>query len=165
MDKGWVKLHRKIEENVLLNTNNSAYILFTKLLTYANSKGEYITGRFKLAERCNLNPNTVYKTLTRLCEDELVTLESNNRFTVIRICNWKHYQAVGTSKTNSQVTAKYQPGNSQVTLYKNKKENKNIGIDLELAKKEQAAKQRTGASPGYLNAKAIAEELKRRRLS
>jgi len=120
MDKGWVKLHRKIEENVLLNTDNNAYILFTKLLMYVNSKGQYTTGRFALADRCNLKPMTVYRTLQKLEGEQLVTLKTNNRYTLISICNWSKYQATVNSDLNNRRTTSVQPANNGRTLNKNK---------------------------------------------
>lgn len=91
--QGWVKLHRKIEQNDYLQTNNSAYLLFTKLLYLVDrKKGSYRTGRYALAERVNLKPANVYKTLIGLETHGLVSLQSTNKYTLITITNWAKYQ-------------------------------------------------------------------------
>lgn len=117
MEQGWIKSYRKILDNQFLMTDNTAYIVFTKLLHLVNNKhGTFTTGRFALAERVNIKPTTLYKALIRLEDNRLVTLGSNNRFTVITICNWNKYQDSVTAK----VTSREQQSNNKVTLNKNK---------------------------------------------
>jgi hypothetical protein len=119
MNDGYVRLWRKINDNQFLAHDNNAYLVFVKLLTLVNWKtGSYDTGRFKFSEITNLNPNTLYKVLIRLEDNGLVTLTSNNRYSTITICNWKHYQADGNSTSNNPVTTREHHGNNTVTLYK-----------------------------------------------
>lgn len=123
MDQGWLKFHRKMLDNVFLMQDNTAYIVFTKLLMLANSRtGTYTTGRFQLSEHTNIKPGTLYKALLRLEDNRLVTLKSNNRFTDIHICNWSKYQSAGNTFSNNTVTTGEQQSNNTVTLNKNKKE-------------------------------------------
>lgn len=162
MDKGWIKLHRVIMENHFLMHDINAFAVFTKLLMLVGkAKGEWSGGRKQLAEIMDMKENTLYGVLQRLEKEQIINRQPNNRYTVYSICNWRKYQ-----QPPQQLT---QPGDNNATTTrqhynKNKKENKNIGIDLKLAEKEQAAKTRIGSSEGYLNAKAIAEEIKRRAL-
>lgn len=116
---GWVKLHRQIGENVFLMNDNNAYMVFTKLLYMANSKGEWAGGRFKLAERVNLNPNTLYKVLQRLEREHLVNIRSNNKYTIYCICNWHKYQSNGNRSSNNTVTSGEHHSNTLVRI-KNK---------------------------------------------
>jgi len=121
MDKGYIKIWRKIEDNKFLCHDNNAYVVFTKLLTYCNYKtGEYDTGRFVLAELTNLNPSTLYKVLIRLEDNRLVTLKSNNKYTTISICNWTKYQSDSNTSDeqpgNNAVTTREQPGNTKQEL-------------------------------------------------
>lgn len=114
MKNGWIKSYRKILEHELLANDNNAFIVFMKLLHHVDKQtGSVTTGRFKMSELTNLNPNTVYATLKRLEKAKMITQKPNNRFTTIHICNWKRYQ--GNDNTVLQ-----QPDNNQITLNKNK---------------------------------------------
>jgi len=92
---GWVKLHRQLLENVDLMQDDTAYILFTKLLLLSNSKGEIAyTGR-DLAKRVNMNHSTMYKALKRLEKYQISKQLGKQRYTHIVICNWGKYQDTG----------------------------------------------------------------------
>lgn len=123
-DQGYIKSWRKLMDNELLMSDNTAFILFIKLLHLVNrKKGWYTTGRFALAERVNLNPSTAYKALKRLEANGLVTLDSNSKRTIIHICNWVKYQEGDNKQSSSMVAAREQHGSSTVTLNKKEKEN------------------------------------------
>lgn len=93
MERGYVKLWRSIEENELLEKDNTAFIVFTKLLTRVNRlNGTYTTGRNRLASVCNMNPNTLYSALKRLEASTIIQQRSNSSSTTITICNWWKYQ-------------------------------------------------------------------------
>jgi len=93
MERGYVKLWRSIEENELLENDNTAFIVFTKLLTRVNRlNGTYTTGRNRLANVCNMNPNTLYSALKRLEASTIIQQRSNSSSTTITICNWWKYQ-------------------------------------------------------------------------
>lgn len=93
MERGYIKLYRAIEENELLANDNTAYVVFIKLLTHADRfTGAYKTGRFKLAAICNLKPTTLYAALKRLESSTMIRQQSDNKMTTIYICNWHTYQ-------------------------------------------------------------------------
>lgn len=93
MERGFVKLWRSIDQNELLENDNTAYVVFTKLLTRVNRhNGSYTTGRKKLAYVCNINPNTLYSALKRLEASTMIQQQSNKVSTTITICNWWKYQ-------------------------------------------------------------------------
>lgn len=119
---GWVKLHRKVEENSFLMNDNNAYMVFTKLLYMANSKGEWSGGRFRLSERVNLNDRTLYDVLKRLKSQQLINIKPNSKYTVISICNWSKYQSVTNSPTNNNPTTTQQHDNTLVRIEKKNKE-------------------------------------------
>jgi hypothetical protein len=130
VESGYVNIWRKINDNPILSRNNNALSMFIKILTNADYKtGKFTTGRFKLADLCNMTPSNTYKTLKRLEMAKMVTLESNNKFTVITICKWKDYQQGSNNKSNNGVTTKEQQGNTIQTLIIKKK--KHIGTDFE----------------------------------
>lgn len=122
MDKGWIKFHRRILENHFLMNDEKAYIVFTKLLLLVGqSKGQWSGGRLQLAELMDMNPNTLYKVLKRLEGQQLITTNSNNRYTVYTICNWHKYQ----TSSNSQNKNEQLRGNSAVTTREHSNKNKN----------------------------------------
>ena len=93
MERGYVKLWRSIDQNELLENDNTALVVFTKLLTRVNRlNGTYTTGRYKLANICNMNPNTLYSALKRLEASTIIQQQSNTTSTTITICNWWEYQ-------------------------------------------------------------------------
>jgi len=91
---GWVKLHRKILENIELMEDDTAYIVFTKLLLVANSKGEIGQSGRDLAEKLNIKYTTLYKCLKRLVAYKMIKQSSKHRYTIIYICNWDNYQSM-----------------------------------------------------------------------
>ena len=103
MERGYVKLWRSIEHNELLENDNTAFIVFTKLLTRVNRlNGTYTTGRNRLASVCNINPNTLYSALKRLEASTIIQLHSNSASTTITICNWWKYQQDDNSASTAR---------------------------------------------------------------
>lgn len=115
MEKGWVKSHRQILDNIFLMHDNNAFMVFTKLLLLVNRKtGQLATGRNSLGEQVNLNPRTLYDVLIRLENQQIINITSNNRYSVITICNWEKYQNDPTTEpTSSQQLANIQPTTRQ----------------------------------------------------
>ena len=73
--------------------------------------GQFVTGRVAGAKELNLNPNTFWKhlkVLETVCD---VTLNCNNKFTVVTIDKWSLYQ-VDEKKSNSKITTKEQQNNT-----------------------------------------------------
>lgn len=111
---GWVKLHRKILENIFLMHDDNAFIVFTKLLMMANSKGEVGSSGRELAKKINLNYSTLYKVLSRLEEEAMIKQSSKQRYTVISICNWGNYQETG-KHYGKQMVSTGEAGGKQTT--------------------------------------------------
>ncbi len=105
MERGFIKLWRSIDQNELLENDNTALVVFIKLLLKCNrTDGTLVTGRKKLANICNLNPNTLYSALKRLETSTMIQQRSNNVSTTIRICNWSKYQqGINSSSTVRRV--------------------------------------------------------------
>lgn len=93
MERGYVKLWRSIDQNELLDNDNTAFIVFMKLLTKVDRHtGSYKTGRFKLATMCNLRPSTLRDALKRLEAASVLRQQTDTKTTTIYICNWARYQ-------------------------------------------------------------------------
>ena len=128
MERGYVKLWRVIDQNELLENDNTAFVVFMKLLTRVDRKtGTYTTGRFKLATMCNMNPNTLYSALKRLEASTMIQQQSNRTSTTIHICNWWKYQQDVNNTPNER-----QPN---VNTEQEKKENIDNKLSIDKANK------------------------------
>lgn len=135
MNKGWVKLHRKINENVFLSKDNNAYVVFVRLLTLVSSKGEWAGGRRQLAEVMNMSDRTLYDVLKRLESQQLINIKSNRRYSIYTICKWGYYQSdPNHTSTHHPTTSQPQP-NTLIRIENKNKEN-------DLAKNEPAVSEK-----------------------
>ena len=124
MDRGYIKLWRIVDQNELLENDNTALLVFIKLLVRVNRlTGSYTTGRKKLANICNLNPSTLYSALKRLEASTIIRQQSNSASTTIYICNWwKYQQDVNTSSSDRRVAVNtIQEKKRKKEIYKEKK--------------------------------------------
>lgn len=127
MERGYVKLWRVIDQNELLENDNTAFVVFMKLLYRVDRKtGTYTTGRFKLAAICNMNPNTLYSALKRLEASTMIQQQSNKTSTTISICNWWKYQQDVNNTSNER--------QSTVNTEQEKKENIDTKVSIYKAK-------------------------------
>jgi hypothetical protein len=120
MDKGWIKLHRQIDDNHFLTRDMKCWYVFTRLLVMAGrSKGEVAGGKYDLAERFCMNPSAFYRTMLRLEKEGMVNRKVNHRYTVYSICNWARYQSQSEPQSEPEVNHRRTTGE-----HYNKKENK-----------------------------------------
>jgi len=125
VERGYVKLWRSIDQNELLENDNNAFIVFTKLLTRVNRfTGSYTTGRNKFAVVCNMRPTTLYGVLKRLESSSVLRLQGDRNSTTIFICNWHEYQQDADRNSNE---ARSEP----VTIQEKKE---NIDTKVSIAK-------------------------------
>lgn len=117
MSRGWVRLHRKILDNPLLRRDLNAYIVFTKLLLVVDKDtGKCDIGRFQLADLTGLKPTTAYNVVSRLRKAKMVTQASNNKYTIIGICNWSEYQSRDDIKLDNKMTTSRQQDDTKQEL-------------------------------------------------
>jgi hypothetical protein len=109
--RGWIKLHRSIEENDFYFeerfTKAQAWIDLLVLATYkpravwirgieiSLKPGELCYSQLSLAKRWRWNRKTVMSFLKFLEEGEMIHTKSDNVTTVISIKNWKKHQSNG----------------------------------------------------------------------
>src|SRR4051794_8472392 len=93
LEKGWVKLYRRVLENSFLMHDANSYLVFTKLLMLVGQeKGQWAGGRMQLAEILEMNPNTLKDVLKRLQNNGIIRIESMTRYSLISVVNWSTYQ-------------------------------------------------------------------------
>lgn len=116
-DKGWIKLHRQLQECPLwYGERFSKGQAWVDLLLLANHKekkilfngemmvierGQYLTSMVKLAEKWCWNRKTVATYLDLLEKDKMITRVSDNNKTIITIENYEVYQ--GFDDDNGQL--------------------------------------------------------------
>ena len=142
MSAGYIKLYRKVTESIVW-TNSDMLKLWVLCLTKAAhternflfngnelklDPGEFVTGRDSLAEEFNkgakpkdkVASRTLWRHLKRMEKHEMLSIRSNNRYSVISICNWSEYQ-----KAVQQVSSDCPATVQQVSTNKNDKNEKN----------------------------------------
>jgi DNA-binding transcriptional regulator YhcF (GntR family) len=122
MENAWIKLHLQSLDNPIFSQDPTAWHIFETCLMKAYPTGTFTVGRFQLAEISGVKPITAYKALERLRKREMVNTSSNNKRTVVTICNWDKYQSVGNNDVNNKVTTKEQQSNTIKELRTKNKE-------------------------------------------
>lgn len=83
--------------------------------------GQFITGRSKATKELPITPQSWRTAMGYLKSTSRITIETNNKFTLVTVKKWHEYQDEVTSKlTNQQPTS-----NQPVTTYNNDKNDKN----------------------------------------
>lgn len=130
MQRGYVKVWRKIEDSGLIQIPNTLALFMYILLnaTYKDRKvgtptgvvelkrGQYISGRIELAKKLKQTEQQIRTSLKRLEELQILTSKSTNRYSVYTIENYSKYQDENEDATNN-LTSK-QPANNQQTTTK-----------------------------------------------
>ena len=124
MSKGYIKIHRQIQDCWIWNTGKfdkrSAWI---DLLMSANhrevkmlydgklqeiQRGQFITSIKSLAERWEWSKSTVFEFLNILASDGMLNKESDSKRTLITITNYDKYQIAETLDENKSKTNRKQ---------------------------------------------------------
>lgn len=107
--KGWIKLHRKLQEHWIWNEKRKfskfeswIYILFQanhqdkKMMINGQlvdvKKGEFVTSEVRLAEKWDWDRKIVRKFLMTLENENMIRKKSTPKYTSITIENWELYQ-------------------------------------------------------------------------
>ena len=138
MAEGWIKLYRNIQEHWLWEDKPfSRGQAFVDLLLMANHKdnkilfngelievkrGSRITSLRQLSETWGWSTKKTKKFLELLEKDNMITVKSDNKKTLVTIENYGVYQEVG----NTEETPRKHQGNSEETQRKFKRNSKEI---------------------------------------
>ncbi|MCP3032600.1 DnaD domain protein [Halobacillus sp. A1] len=144
--QGWIKLHRKILHSEIFE-NEKMLKIFIYCLTKSSHKntesrvgrqkvqlepGQFIFGRKKAASELNMKESTVRDYLKILEEDEVITIHSTNKYSVITVDNWADYQSNDEENDNKPSADNQQKNNTppserqQKDTYKNGRELKEV---------------------------------------
>lgn len=139
MDDTYIKLARSLLEKPIMQNSRLLHVWVWCLLKATRFEredtiglqkikllpGQFVTGRLSASEQLKIKPSTLWKILKWLESNESVTIQSNNKFSLITVVNYELYQVElgkSDSKNNSNVTTN---GQQSDTNNKDKKD-KNI---------------------------------------
>ena len=121
MKNGWIKLHRKLLDNPIMENPKYGW-LWIILLLMANHKenkfmwnkeiiiikeGQVLTGRKQLAKKCSISEGTVENILNLLESEHQIEQQKNNKFRIITIVKWNEYQSSNIKNDNKMTTQKH----------------------------------------------------------
>jgi DNA-binding transcriptional regulator YhcF (GntR family) len=140
--QGWIKLHRKVKGHWLfterrtftkfeawidllleVNHKDNKFMLGNELVEV--KRGQTITSIRQLCERWDWSNSKVTKFLKMLETDEMLTVKSDTKKTVITIGNYDVYQVLDTEET----TVKRHANDSEATQKHTNKNDKNVKND------------------------------------
>jgi hypothetical protein len=119
MNKGWVKLHRKLLDNPALVHDKTAFFVFVSLLLLVDKDtGSLDIGRNMLGALIDINPNTLYSCLRKLSKNDMISVAVTNRsYSTYHIRNWHEYQQ---PVNNPSTTRQHSNKNKELRINKSK---------------------------------------------
>ena len=138
--EGWIKLHRQILGSAIFENPNLLKVWIWCLCKATHTPreavvglkvvpleaGQFVYGRKAAAKVLGFTESSFYKYMKTLESVGMVSLNSNNKFTVATIEKWALYQS-DTSESNSKGTAEEQQSNSKGTAEEQQSNtNKNV---------------------------------------
>lgn len=142
---GWIKLHRKLLENPIMQRPN--YLaLWIHLLLMTNHKenkfiwngkvmiireGQLITGRKELSIKTGIPEGSIDRLLNFFENEHQIEQQKTTKFRLITVLNWKKYQEVIITSNNKRTT------NEQQTNTNNNIKNDKKVISKEITRKRE----------------------------
>jgi hypothetical protein len=149
MHNGYIKLHRKTLKSLVFQ-NSKLFQLWLYCLLKASYKpcevliglqkitleaGQFVFGRKVASVDLDQTENSIYRHLKMLESLKNIEVKSNNKFSIVTICNWETYQSQEI-ENQQQIDSKSTTNRQQIDTYKNDKNNKNDKEDKKNIKKK-----------------------------
>ena len=146
-DKSYIKLFRKLLNSPIFENEKALKIWIWCLLKATHKerlqlvgqqevtlqKGQFVFGRKRASEELKMSESTIYKYIKLLEKLQMISIKSNNKFSVVTVEKWEEYQ-VEELKDHNKVTTKEQQKNTNKNV-------KNIYLYLYNKYKEQIEKE------------------------
>lgn len=146
-DKSWIKLYRKILESPIFENEKALKVWIWCLVKATHKereqlvgkqivhleKGQFVTGRKKASDELKMKDRTVYDYFKLLEELHMISINSNNKFSIVTVEKWEDYQV--------EELKNQQQNNNNATTTQHKQECKEIYITLFNKYKEQIEKE------------------------
>jgi len=119
MNNGWIKLHRKLLDNPIAKKPAWAWLWVILLLLASHDdkesfiwngkevvlkKGQFVTGRKKLAQLSGISETTIERALKWLESGQQIGQQKTTKYRLITILKWEEYQKVDTRLDNRRTT-------------------------------------------------------------
>lgn len=128
-DETWIKLYRKILKSPIWENEKALKVWIWCLLkaTYKEreqlvgktivhlEKGQFVTGRKKASDELKMKERTVYDYLKLLDKLQMISINSNNKFSIVTVEKWEDYQ-IEELKINNKMTTKQQQSNTNKNI-------------------------------------------------
>jgi phage-related minor tail protein len=141
IDKGWIKLHRRIIEkgyykkseivhlwiHILLKANHKPNEFYWNKENIKVDSGQFITGRKTLSEETGINESMIERILKILENEQQIEQQKTTKFRLITVKNWVSYQIkdLPEQQIEQQVNNKRTTDEQQVNTNKNDKKEEN----------------------------------------
>lgn len=171
MQNGWIKLHRKIQDNPIYSNSNMLKLWIHCLLKATHkgrsqlignqmvqlSPGEFVTGRESLSEEFNkgvkasevISAITLWRWLNNFETWGMLNIKKTTKYSVVTVTNWSEHQ-----QDEQQVNNKRTTDEQQVNTNKNVKNVKND-------KKGSPKQVYDETSPPFILAKFFLEQIQK----
>lgn len=118
MDKSWIKLYRNLLYSPIFENEKGLKIWIWCLLKATHidrnqlvgqqivelKKGQFVFGRKKASEELKMTESVIYKYIKLLEKLEMISMESNNKFSVVTVEKWEDYQLEDLKCSNKRTT-------------------------------------------------------------
>lgn len=118
MEKSWIKLYRNLLYSPIFENEKGLKIWVWCLLKATHTdrnqlvgqqiielkKGQFIFGRKKASEELKMTESVIYKYVKLLEKLEMISIESNNKFSVVTVEKWEDYQLEDLKSSNKRTT-------------------------------------------------------------
>ena len=105
-NRGWIKIHRKIEENAIFSSEWGLKIWIWCLLRAGHSendvyfgltkihlkRGQFIFGRESASKQLHIKPSTLRNWMEQLKMDSYIDIKPTNKYSIVTVLNWSKYQ-------------------------------------------------------------------------
>ncbi len=193
-NKGYVALHRKIIDSPIFdnpkglkvwlwclckaNHKNNKVLIGTNLVEV--KKGQFIFGRKKASVELGMTESTTYRLIKLLEKLEMISIDSNNKYSILTINNWNTYQGQQMNKeemkknnnkrrTNKQqhtmnISIKEEEKNNKETSSEQQKNTnnnvKNVNNDLKKNKEKKSFNELEEIINDFTNNEEVKEGIK-----
>ena len=142
MTQGWIKLHRKMMHSNVFQNEKLLKVFIYCLMKASHchrkqlvgkqfvelEKGQFVFGRKKAAVELNMKESTVRDYINLLQQDEVIQVNSTNKYSVISVVNWEVYQHTeddDRQQNDNRMTAEGQQNDTNKNV-KNEKNDKEV---------------------------------------
>ena len=141
--EGYIKLYRKLIKSPIFQ-NEKLLKIWIWCLCRANhcdtetivglrkvhlQKGQFVFGLIKASQELQIPKTTLYRNLRTLCEFGMISIKSENKFSVVTVENWEKYQCIDL-ESEKETENKRKTNGKQTETDKNDKNVKNDKEDI-----------------------------------